>query len=207
MPTPLEKYGSTPVSPAERHAFVSGFSAETKQAVDQAEIDGLEASYVKYLSGIVSGRIGAAEMTDWAILEKLHRESLSGIWQWAGQIRTTELNIGVDPVQVRQKFGEFMENLKTWLQTDWFTDHEIALKVHHEITRIHPCVDVNGRISRMYADPVMAFLTDKPVFVIDWSVADLDKPTYIAALRHADQAAGDVSRLMAILPPMVALVD
>lgn len=58
------KYGSTPVDLEDQTAFVDGFSAGTKAELNQAEIDGLDATYVEYLLAVERGAIGAHYLAD-----------------------------------------------------------------------------------------------------------------------------------------------
>ena len=193
-------YGSTPVDPEDRAAFVDGFAVGTKAELDQAEIEALDATYAAYLLAVERGAIGAHYLVSWEVVIDLHGASLSQIWQWAGQIRTTELSIGIDPAYIYEELGKLSGDLSGWLEHEYFGAHEIALRAHHRLTQIHPFTDVNGRITRLYADLLLASLTEQPTCVVDWAPANVDKHAYIAALQHADQAAGDVRALMRLLP-------
>ena len=180
---------------------MSGFVATTKAELDRAEIEAIRIYYDGLLTDVIDGLIGFAELTDFQILKDIHGDALGGILSWAGQYRVRELSIGVDPSQVTNEVGILVTSLKEAKHNKWFVPHELALRAHHQITRIHPFVDVNGRISRLYADVLLACLSPGKPLVINWEPADQDKVAYIAALRHADQAAGDVSELMDLLPP------
>lgn len=194
------KYGSTPVDLEDQTAFVDGFSVGTEAEINQAEIDGLDATYVEYLLAVGRGAIGAHYLANWKILIDLHGASLSHIWRRAGRIRTMELTIGVDPAYMYEELGKLSLDLSGWLEHGWFSAHELAMRAHHRLVQIHPFKDVNGRITRLYADLQLASLTEQPACVVDWAPANADKRTYIRALQHADQAAGDVRPLMALLP-------
>lgn len=188
------------MTPDEAHAFVHGFAADTKAELDRAEIEAIRRCYETLLTDVLDGAVGIHELTDHQILKDIHGEALGGIWSWAGQYRVRDLSIGVDPSQVTNEVGILISLLIDANRASWFPPHELALRAHHQITRIHPFVDVNGRISRLYADVLLACLTPDDPLVIDWEPADQNKSAYINALRHADQAAGDVSELKYLLP-------
>lgn len=199
----INEYGSTPVSPEDEHGFVEGFKTKMKAELDQVEIDALLEVFSDAAAGIAADEIGPEQLRDPAFLVELHRKALSGIWSWAGKIRDQRLvhwrRQGAD----RRRVAKFMDDLSAWLRNDWFSDHDIALRAHHRLTWIHPFLDVNGRLSRLYADLVLVYLTEKPTLVIDWRQGKTDKPAYVAALRHADIAAGDVAMLRKMLPTQV----
>jgi fido (protein-threonine AMPylation protein) len=89
-----------------------------------------------------------------------------------------------------------MTSVRYWANETDMGALEVATRAHHLLVQIHPFVDVNGRITRLYADLVSLALTGDRV--LDWSGAEVDKEAYIAALRVADTS-GDVNPLLAIL--------
>jgi fido (protein-threonine AMPylation protein) len=108
------------------------------------------------------------------------------------------MNIGTTPGWIRPQLYEAMSSVRFWADETQMRALEVAARADHLLVRIHPFVDVNGRITRLYADLVMLGLTGEQV--VDWSGADADKQTYTAALRTAD-ATGDMSSLLAVLTP------
>lgn len=55
------------------------------------------------------------------------------------------------------------------------------MRAHHELVKIHPFVDGNGRTTRLFADLLLASLNDPPQ-VFNWQ----DTPEYVPLLRVAD---------------------
>jgi fido (protein-threonine AMPylation protein) len=67
---------------------------KTRRQLSEAEADNILDAYLKYLSGVPT--VEEAPFTfSWAL--GLHREMLGRVWQWAGQLRTVELTLGVLP--------------------------------------------------------------------------------------------------------------
>lgn len=106
------------------------------------------------------------------------------------------MNIGAALGWIRPRLYEAMTSVRYWANEADMGALEVATRAHHLLVQIHPFVDVNGRITRLYADLVLLALTGDRV--VDWSGAEADKQVYIAALRVADTS-GDVHPLLAIL--------
>lgn len=85
-------------------------------------------------------------------LFEFHRHALEEIWQWAGQTRTYQTNIGVDASQINIKLKDLFADVHYWIENKTYSTREIAIRMHHRIIFIHPFVDVNGRIGRLYTD-------------------------------------------------------
>jgi len=120
----------------------------------------------------------------------LHKKLFGQVWQWAGQFRTTEKNIGVDPRQVAVQLRQLLDNAQYWLDNDTHPPKELAARFHHRLVHIHLFSNGNGRHARIMADAILTKLMDEPA--IDWAGGyKLEKMNerrdqYIAALRAAD---------------------
>jgi fido (protein-threonine AMPylation protein) len=123
----------------------------------------------------------------------MHQLANQQIWQWAGRFRDRELNVGAPPEYIRERLYGALENL-TWQVENadaiGFSPELLAMSAHHQLVKIHPFVDGNGRITRLFADVLLLALTGDRVF--DWSVEPSD---YVAAVRRAD-ASGDMAELL-----------
>lgn len=187
--TPSPYDGETPVSPDDAAAFVDGVAFETLDDVYQAEAQAIAEVREELYEAIADGQLTTRELTDRYTLEKIHEQANAGIWSWAGRIRTSEVSIGAAPENIRdQLYGE-LDNLR------WQTEHPevhgltpeaVAMAAHHHLVKIHPFVDGNGRITRLFADLLLFALTGDRVF--DWP----DGPEYFAALRRADASMNPV---------------
>lgn len=55
---------------------------------------------------------------------------------------------------------------------------------HHRLVLVHPFVDGNGRLTRLFADLLLYGLTSRYIF--DWEPV-VESKTYFEALRDADR--------------------
>jgi len=127
-------------------------------------------------------------LLDEAFLLQLHKRMFDGIWEWAGNIRTTERNIGVAPYQIRPDLRYLLDDVRYWIAEGVYPPDEIALRFHARLTWIHPFPNGNGRHARLAADRLIVSLGGDR---FTWgrgnliSTGELRK-RYITAIRAAD---------------------
>ena len=132
-------------------------------------------------------------------VRELHHRMFDNVWKWAGTYRQTERNIGCDPKEILQRIPELLANTQYWLDNKTFSTDEALLRFHHQMTRIHPFANGNGRHARMVAD-VVAVKCGRAEF--SWGagkdlVAKGDaRAVYLAALRTLDANENDVKSLL-----------
>ncbi|MNY38711.1 Fic/DOC family protein [compost metagenome] len=110
-------------------------------------------------------------------------------WQWAGQFRQRETNIGVSPERIQNELGQLLGDVNYWLQNNTFFLEEIGARFHHRLVWIHPFPNGNGRFSRLAADLLIEQQGGHP---FSWGKENLaqmgDKRNqYILALKKADR--------------------
>ena len=129
-------------------------------------------------------------------LRKLHKKMFCDVWVWAGEYRITERNIGVAPYQIPMKLMQLFDDLNFWIDNKTYSNHEIAVRLHHKLVQIHPFPNGNGRVSRLMADLVLRKLEGKTLYWGDTNLVDVSevRRKYIDALRKAD--AGDYTDLL-----------
>ena len=129
-------------------------------------------------------------------LRNLHKKMFCDVWVWAGEYRITERNIGVAPYQIPMKLMQLFDDLNFWIDNKTYSDHEIAVRLHHKLVHIHPFPNGNGRVSRLMADLVLRKLEGKTLYWGDTNLVDVSevRRKYIDALRKAD--AGDYTDLL-----------
>lgn len=129
-------------------------------------------------------------------LRNLHKKMFCDVWVWAGEYRTTERNIGVAPYQIPMKLMQLFDDLNFWIDNKTYSNHEIAVRLHHKLVQIHPFPNGNGRVSRLMADLVLQKLEGKTLYLGDANLVDVSevRRKYIDALRKAD--AGDYTDLL-----------
>ena len=129
-------------------------------------------------------------------LRKLHKKMFCDVWVWAGEYRITERNIGVAPYQIPMKLMQLFDDLNFWIDNKTYSNHEIAVRLHHKLVQIHPFPNGNVRVSRLLADLALHKLEGKTLYWGDTNLVDVSevRRKYIDALRKAD--AGDYTDLL-----------
>jgi Fic-DOC domain mobile mystery protein B len=140
-----------------------------------------------------------ARAQDWALsrrrellterfIKELHRRMLGDVWQWAGDFRTTDRNLGIPPYEIPMALRELLDDVKVWIEQKSYPLDEIAVRFHHRLVHIHPFANGNGRHARLMADLlVMQSGGVRPT----WGSANLQqagdvRKRYIESLKAAD---------------------
>lgn len=139
---------------------------------------------------------GLPRLLDDKYLRDLHRQMFGEVWQWAGEYRSHETNIGFEPFQISTAVVDLVKDATTWIDMETHVADEIAVRFHHRLVAIHPFRNGNGRHGRFAADYLIGALGDHS---FTWGrFLDLDTPAlraaYITALRRADE--GDLDQLL-----------
>ncbi len=125
-----------------------------------------------------------------SFLLNLHERMFKYVWKWAGNLRKSNKNIGVEYYEIPLHLRQLLDDAKFWLENNSYTSTEVAIIFHHRLVKIHLFANGNGRHSRLIAD---AIITKYDGQTLSWgSNSDLTKPDeirnrYIAALREADR--------------------
>jgi Fic-DOC domain mobile mystery protein B len=175
--------GNTPLSDDEKHGLIP--SLATQRELNEFEYENIVSARVWALS---PPRLARAEILNASYLLSLHARMFDATWRWAGQFRTTEKTIGVEPHRIVQDLATLLGDVPYWIEHHVYPEDEIALRFHHRLVFIHPFVNGNGRHARLAAD-LLALKLGRPAFA--WGHAT-GEPTairqgYLAALRRADQ--------------------
>lgn len=120
----------------------------------------------------------------------MHKQLFKDVWEWAGEYRRTNKNIGVDKYLIGIELRKLLEDCRFWINNNTFSADEISLRLSHRIVSIHPFANGNGRHSRLIADVLIYKGFGKPFF--SWGRNNLSKDgeirrIYLSALREADQ--------------------
>jgi Fic-DOC domain mobile mystery protein B len=124
-------------------------------------------------------------------VRELHQRMLGEVWEWAGDFRKSNKNIGVDKYQIGVELHTLLEDSKFWMNNKTFAPDEIAIRLKHRIVSIHCFANGNGRHSRLIADVIADKIFGQEVF--SWGAKSLIqqgefRAWYIAALHEADNA-------------------
>jgi len=129
---------------------------------------------------------------------QVHIKMFGDVWNWAGQTRCSEKNIGVPWIQIPIQLRQLLEDCKFWVANKTYSDEEISIRFKHRLVAIHIFPNGNGRHSRLMGDIMMKQVFTKPIFT--WGQLNLAnksvvRDNYIKALRKAD--IGDFKDLIA----------
>ena len=138
-----------------------------------------------------------AALLDDAYLRRLHRAMFHQVWEWAGQYRIRETNIGIAFEQISSEIRNLVNDTRTWVDYSTYEQDEIAVRFHHRLVAIHAFPNGNGRHGRIAADYLVVSLKREPFtwgFHLDTDTDEL-RAAYLHALRRADR--GDIEELLA----------
>ena len=151
-----------------------------------SELDYFEAANIRKAEQWAFGRKHKDLVTP-DFIRRLHKQMFGDVWKWAGNYRTTEKNIGVLAWDIGPQLRQLCDNVQYQIEQSSYQPDELAARFHHQLVKIHPFPNGNGRISRIMADLVLVFLGH---LRFSWGQENLDKETrnnYLAALRAADK--------------------
>lgn len=126
----------------------------------------------------------------------LHKRMFGDVWKWAGTYRRNERNIGIKANRLVADMPTMLDDVRYWVEHNTYPHDEIAARLHHRLTQIHPFPNGNGRHARMMADLLIERLGEKPFSWGGGSLADIGivRAHYVAALKAADDH--DIGPLM-----------
>jgi Fic-DOC domain mobile mystery protein B len=187
-------HGNTPIRPEEAEQLIPRIST-------MSELNEYEALNILRARAWAfdSRTMKSTDPLEEPYVRELHHRMFDNVWKWAGTYRQTERNIGCDPKEIVQRIPQLLANTRYWLEHKTFSTDEALLRFHHQLTRIHPFANGNGRHARMIVD-VIAVKYGGTEFT--WGagknlVGQGDARTrYLAALRTFDANENDVESLL-----------
>ncbi len=174
--------GQTPI------ADISGLRIKgitTRAELDVAEAENIRKAMVKYFGKRLTRRSARFDLS-WA--KRLHKQMFGEVWNWAGEFRSYDLNLGFPWGRIECSLQVLLENLASWNQYG-VSVLEQAVRLHYESVNIHPFRDGNGRWSRMLAS---VWLHLHRHSITEWP-AELSggeskiRGQYLAAIQAADR--------------------
>ncbi len=186
--------GQTPLEEDEKEGLLIP-SVTTRQELDEVEEQNIEQAIRWTIER--RKRFTGAEILTELFVQDLHRRMFGSVWKWAGSLRQSNKNIGVDKYLIGIELRTLLDDSKFWIENKTFSDDEIAIRFKHRIVSIHCFANGNGRHSRLMADMIAEKIFGLEVFT--WGGQTLIhharfRSTYLAALRKADN--GDYAPLL-----------
>ena len=169
----------------------------TTGARNAAETEAISRAYDKHVFRARRKKQGTQWLTD-DFLRQVHKDMFGAIWEWAGTYRETRLNIGIEPHFIPTQIRLLTDDFLYWNDTkSTMSVIEIAARVQHRLTHIHPFVNGNGRHARLITD---IFFHSRNHPIPQWPQIQLMeqgnqvREDYISAMKKADD--GDITALM-----------
>ena len=177
--------------------------ADGATPLDPNELDGLKPAHITTQgelneleqANIIAGlrwleRLRRPDVLTDAFALQLHKRLFGDVWHWAGTLRHTEKNIGIDPLHIPVELRTCIDNTRYWFDHETYPPLEAAIRFHHRLTFIHPFPNGNGRHARIMTEALLEKVYRVPP--IDWARGENlqnnseRRKQYIAALKAAD---------------------
>lgn len=177
--------GQTPLDEDEKEGLL------IKTISTHGELDEFEQANIQQaIEWSIRNKFTKQEILTEAFILLLHRKMFNEVWDWAGRIRKTNKNIGVDKYKITVELKNTIDDCNYWIENKIFESDEIAIRFSHKIVQIHIFPNGNGRHSRLIADIITSDIFNKPVFT--WGRNDLSKKgnfrkKYLEAIYKADE--------------------
>ena len=174
---------NTPLSDSDLEGLIPSWVAS------RADLNEVEAANVALgYDWLFGQQLSISDITDIEFVRELHRQMFKDVWEWAGRFRTRDLNIGISWFDITEATRQLVDNFAIRLGAPDDADTE-CIDFHHQLVRIHPFINGNGRHGRAMADAAAVALGRPPFTWGGRSIvaADATRAAYIAALRSADQ--------------------
>jgi Fic-DOC domain mobile mystery protein B len=183
--------GQTPLDPEQ----IRGLKIKTIATQEQLN-EFEQANINEALSWLNSKRkIKSVLATDFII--QVHQRMFGLVWNWAGQFRRNETNLGVEWTKISVELKQLVDDANFWVTYKTYLPEEIAIRFKHRLVSIHCFPNGNGRHSRLMADLIIQHVFESAKF--SWGRSSLVEPStqrtvYLKALKLADK--GDYTELM-----------
>ena len=161
----------------------------TPAARNAAEAEAIDRAYVTHVYRARRKKRGTEWLTD-DYIRKVHADMFGAIWEWGGQYRQKRMNIGVAPHRIREQVKLLTGDFLSWNDPgSTMPVVEIAARLQHRLTFIHPFVNGNGRHARLLTD---IFFHSRHHRIPQWpqihrmSQGNEIRSHYIQAMKNAD---------------------
>jgi Fic-DOC domain mobile mystery protein B len=175
---------ATPLAPQEREGLRQTWITHRRD-LNEAEQENIAkaAAWGRRRRGIK-----AVDLLNERYAKTLHKQMFGDVWTWAGGYRRTGRNIGIEAYRIPAEMPAMLDDVRYWVEHSTHPPDEIAVRLHHRLTRIQPFANGNGRHARMMADLLIERLGGEPFSWGGGVLADAGelRRQYIAALRAAD---------------------
>lgn len=124
-------FGATPIDPDEAEGLLQGH-VSTRQELDELEEANIQAGVEWAHRRAVLRRTSVDVLTE-EFLYELHKQMFGAVWAWAGRVRTTDKNIGVDKFMIRMEARTLVDDARYWRENGTYEPDELAVRFHHRL--------------------------------------------------------------------------
>ena len=177
--------GQTPIDDEEKEGLLIE-TISTKGELDEFEQQNIEEA----LQWVLAKKFKAEQVFTEKFICNLHKRMYGSVWEWAGEFRKTNKNLGVDKHQIPTELKKLCGDALYWITQQTYDPDEMAIRFKHRIVSIHCFSNGNGRHSRLMGDLIIEKLYGKLPF--SWGAKDLSKTgesrkVYLQAVKATDQ--------------------
>ena len=178
--------GQTPLDEDETEGLLISIIA-THDELNEFEQQNIENAMVFYWRR----RISFEKFFSESFIREVHRKMYGDVWNWAGEFRKTDKNIGVDKWTISTALKSLLDDAYYWVSNKVYSSEEIAIRFKHRLVSIHCFPNGNGRHSRFMAD-LLLYRVYKEEQPFSWGAISLTKKSearemYLNALKEADK--------------------
>lgn len=176
--------GQTPLNEEEKEGLL------IKSITTRGELDELEQLNIeKAVEWTLKNKFSKEKILSEEFIKSAHKKMLGDVWEWAGEFRKSEKNIGATWIRIGVELRMLLDDTKYWIENDTYPPDEIAIRFKQRLVNIHCFPNGNGRHSRLMADIIIESVFGRDVFT--WNNSNLVKPDnarieYIESIRQAD---------------------
>ncbi len=180
----LQPDGASPITEEQKEGLLQKW-VSIQEELNQIEKDNI----IIGQRWLFNSRQKESDFADISFIMKLHKMMLGKVYSWAGNLRTTQSNIGVTPYLIRPNVASLKLDFQRWIENKVFPEDEIAIRYHHQLVSIHPFQNGNGRLCRLLADYINEQVFNGKPF--SWGSDDLyvqghARSTYMQAIYSAN---------------------
>ncbi len=183
--------GQTPLDPEQ----INGLKIKTIST--QRQLNEFEQTNINEALKWLNSKRKIKDVLSEEFMIQLHKRMLGMVWKWAGQLRRTETNIGIDWTRISMELRLLVDDANFWVEHQTYLPEEIAIRFKHRLVSIHCFPNGNGRHSRIMADLIALHVFGLNKF--SWGHSSLvdsseQRKMYLNALKLADN--GDFDQLI-----------
>jgi Fic-DOC domain mobile mystery protein B len=184
--------GATPIDPDEAAGLIPKHLTLQREVNEYEEANILEA--VEWLFARRRG-----DPLDDRFIHAVHTRMFDHTWEWAGQARRSDKNLGVPWTEIAARLRQMLDDVRAQIQYRAYAPVEIAARYHHRLVSVHVFPNGNGRHARIMSDLLLFQLAGQR---FEWGRGSLTaasdlRTRYIATLQAAD--GGDYGPLLRFL--------